>query len=699
MPKEGISVFFTIKDGASQVLKTIGDHTKALDKETQALAQSQAALKKANEPLIKTQQELKERLEQVSRQVADNRKEWKKYDSELARDSMNDAIAEQDQLKRRLKDVGDQIANNEKEYRRMRETIRKGEIAASGGGDPTDSLVGGLARAGVLTSLASSFGGLANSVFASGVGVPEASVISNTLGGIASGAAMGSAIPGIGTIAGAVLGGVSGLISAGTQIFEDRDDAFKEYYKSGIEDAYGGQEARISGGSSIAGSREQNRIAFAKRLGGDAAAEKFLSQVQAEAASTNYSYDEIIGYAKQLLNSYSTEGTLSVLHSLSDATAALDLSSSDVNMMIAGLSRMRTTGKTTQEYLNYFSERGVDVYSALAGSEAAPEADRSQIAEMVSKGQIDGVAAAEAILTFIDEKFGGLSNKLMNTYDAMVDNLADAEANLQSRAGLGYNEERKKGIAAQQDWLEKNGGEMGDAYAMIGEWQASLENTKERLEREALSSVMTGDISGDYADSTQRDRLAEMAAEYQEAMKDQDAGIEGAGARMGALLAEAQIIAMNEYNASEGAQLALEAELSLAAQIRDNTESNKAFWDAGYRKSHEYSKGLATGFWNTLGMANAAIVDDSEYDPNTLAGASSRAMGQGTVPYDGFPALLHQGERVLTASEARAQDRGGVNVSIGSVTVGGGAGELDTWAIATAIAQELERAAVAAAPQ
>ena len=38
MPNEGISVYFTIKDGASQVLKTIGDHTKALDKETQQLA-------------------------------------------------------------------------------------------------------------------------------------------------------------------------------------------------------------------------------------------------------------------------------------------------------------------------------------------------------------------------------------------------------------------------------------------------------------------------------------------------------------------------------------------------------------------------------------------------------------------------------------------------------------------------------------
>ena len=76
------------------------------------------------------------------------------------------------------------------------------------------------------------------------------------------------------------------------------------------------------------------------------------------------------------------------------------------------------------------------------------------------------------------------------------------------------------------------------------------------------------------------------------------------------------------------------------------------------------------------------------------------AYGHRAIPYDNLPALLHQGERVLTASEARAMDAGtaggGVQVSIGSVTLGGG---LSTWDIAVQIAQELERAAVAAAPR
>ena len=45
---------------------------------------------------------------------------------------------------------------------------------------------------------------------------------------------------------------------------------------------------------------------------------------------------------------------------------------------------------------------------------------------------------------------------------------------------------------------------------------------------------------------------------------------------------------------------------------------------------------------------------------------SSNASGLTRVPYDNYPALLHQGERVLTAQETRQADRasGGIQVTI-----------------------------------
>ena len=51
---------------------------------------------------------------------------------------------------------------------------------------------------------------------------------------------------------------------------------------------------------------------------------------------------------------------------------------------------MKLTDKTTQEYLNYFSERGIDVYEALSkwGNAAA-------VAEKVTRGEMRGSEAVE----------------------------------------------------------------------------------------------------------------------------------------------------------------------------------------------------------------------------------------------------------------------------------------------------------------
>lgn len=69
----------------------------------------------------------------------------------------------------------------------------------------------------------------------------------------------------------------------------------------------------------------------------------------------------------------------------------------------------------------------------------------------------------------------------------------------------------------------------------------------------------------------------------------------------------------------------------------------------------------------------------------------SFAVGLNRVPYDNFPALLHEGERVLTASQARAEERGsGVNISFnGPITV---REEADLDRVAQKLAREVARA-------
>lgn len=684
MPEVGIVM--TLNDRVSSALKTISGNAKAFDKDLDELEAGFRGLTEAQEGLISKQTGLKKALEASALKVADARKEYRKLKDEASKGALDEAIDEQSRLQQELKATEAEIKLNNKAYdalsksaleaaKGIREVEARSESAAHGmkedarsindsmGGESgaLSGLAKGIMSSGLLKELGTSLSGAAGTLLTSAIGEPMAELASQAISGAMSGAAAGAFLGAPGMAVGALIGGTAGLVSGGTAIYQAQDDAFKSYVQEAVEGQLAEMDSVRASGSATAGQREQDQIAFAQRFGSEEAAREYLDQVKAMAVNTNYSYDEITGYSKSLLNTYSAEDTLGVLQQLSDATAGLNLDSSGVSMFINGLARMRTTDKATQEYLNYFSERGLDVYEALSRSTGA---DKSEIAGMVSKGDISGTDAAQAILDYIQEEFGGLSETLASTYDAMVDNLGDAEANLNAMMGEGYNEARKAGIQAQSDWLESD--EMAEAYKAIGAWKAELENAKEQYIREAVDEAMSSE-------------------EYKSAEATGDA------AEMGRIIMQAKINGMNEYNANEGKDEVLAQELALIEGVRNDTALNDGYWDAGYTLGQEFSKGRAAGM-SDGNPITAIFTSGPDYDPDYDPAREflGYAYGLDRVPYDEYPALLHEGERVLTASEARAQDQGGAAPNI-SITVSGntfGAG-MDETAVAQALADQI----------
>ncbi len=656
MPEASIVIKST--DRYSDTVKKMATVTKSFSKDVDQLENTLYALNKnkyaLKMDLSKAKTELKEAEKQFERthSAADGLK------VELAQANYDGMVRNLKAVTTAARDTEKAISKVENQSGGRKSTFSNvaTAIAASGIGDMAKELA---ITAG--TSVAGSLGG-------DNVGTMASSVLSSA----ATGAALGSILPGVGTAIGAVAGAAVGAISGGLQIFEKKDDAFKSYVQESYETVTQEQADSLSSGSAIAGSREQTQMAFAQKLGSDEAADAYLERVKTMARDTNYTYDEITGYSKLLLNTYDTEKTLSVLQTLSDASAGLNLDTSDVNMFISGLSRMRTTGKTTQEYLNYFSERGVDVYQALANSTGA---DKSQIAQMVTDGEIAGADAAEAILTYINETYGGLSEKLATTYDAMVDNLSDFQADMDAAMGEGYNEARKEGLQAQMDWMSGESGEaVEEANRAIGAWKAELENQKEQYIRDAMDAMMASD-------------------EYQTAKAEGDA------AEMGRLIMEAKVQGMNEYNASDGAQLALESEMALVESIRNDTVLNQNYWDAGYEKGQEFTKGMAAARRASSSVTYSYYGPeyDQTYRQNsnipTYAAASGYATGIDYVPYDNFPALLHQGERVQTAVEARSERAGfsGIQISMYGTTI---REDADVDRVAEALLRKVELASM-----
>ena len=484
-----------------------------------------------------------------------------------------------------------------------------------------------------------------------------------------------------GVAAGALVGAGVGIVNAATAVGKASDGAFKSYVQEAAESQLAQRDSDITSGSSIAARRETDLISFSTLFKDRSVAKGYLEELVTMANTTPFLYDDLTAMSKTLATyGYGAEGILPVLRTIGDAGAALGMSTSDMTMVAQALGRMKSSDKTTLEYLNILNDRGIGAVGMLAEAKGKSQ---GEIYDMISKGQIAGTEAVEIILQALTDSFAGSMSEQSRTFSGLNSTLEGMEQEMQNAYGEGYNEARNKGLQDQIDWLSGTSGDaQEEANRAIGAWQASLENAKEQYIRDAVDAAMASD-------------------DYQKAKAADDA------AEMGRILMQAKVKGMNEYNASDGAQEALAAEKALVDGIRADTAMNEDYWDAGYERGQWFSKGVAAGIADGMKLAANATAIQSSWEAFGGGGNNSYfdidpgsfAVGLNRVPYDNFPALLHEGERVLTASQARAQDAGasgGVQVSIGSVTIGGG---LSTWDIAMEIAKELERAAVAAAPR
>ena len=533
-----------------------------------------------------------------------------------------------------------------------------------------------------------SFSQLAGFALESAVGQPTATAVSGILSGITSGAAMG-AMTGTpaGIAAGAVLGGISGLANAATTVGGAKDDAFKSYVQEAAEEQISERDSAISSGSSVAAQRELDAIAFNKLLG-EGVGDQYLKDLRAMAAETPMEYSDLTSMSRALATGFGSDPKrmLELMEGIGNAGSAVGVSASDMSVMAQALSRMQSSDKASLEYLNMFQERGVDVIGMLAGSLGVSQ---GEVYDMISKGSISGTQAVSIIQQGL-EQYAGAMDEMSRTFSGLSSTLADAETEMDAAYGEGYNEERAKGLQAQTEWLSGVSGEaQQEANKAIGAWQASLENQKEQFQREALDAVMSGAETTLFSEEAQK-RLNDLTNEYQKAQ------VEGDAAEMGRALAEARVMALNEYNASEGAQLALESEKALIAGIRADTGLKSDYWDAGYEMGLEYSKGMAAAWADNHPLGESGRAISSSYqdwvrESNTDALYTPHAVGLDRVPYDNYAALLHEGERVLTAREAREQDRkngAAIQVDVHDNTFGAG---MDEAAVAEAIAQAVSR--------
>ena len=679
-----VSIALSAKDKVSSILKKVGQISGETADEIDKLQDSLDTLSSAKV-------DLKTNLDKVRQQVSEARKEFRKLGDSVSEQNYKDKLSELEKLEQQYYAVSKSIRMVENEETSLAGTRSKLSNREAGGssGSMLGTVGSALATAGFGDMLSNSLSGAAGAFFGSYYGTTDGAAIESFLGSAISGATMGATVgsmiggPGLGTAIGAAAGGligaVSGGIEAATQKFESRDEAFKSYVQDQYNAVQERQAADLESGSALAGQRETDLTSFTTLFGSKDTAQQYLSQLKTMANTTPFLYSDLTAMSKTLKTyGYAANEMLPALAAVGDAGAALGMTAADMTNVSTALGRMRSSNKTTLEDLNILQDRGIDAVGALASAKGVSKGDAYS---MISGGDIAGTEAVQIIQSYMEQMYSGAMEQQSKTFEGLSSTLEGWNQEMQNAMGEGYNEGKKIGMSDQIDWLEGEAGQkMQEVYSQMGTLQSDLENMQQEMYRDIVNGMFSGDIASGM-DEQIAAQVEQMHTRYMEAMATLDSGTSSdeekiaARAELGALMGEAQAMAESEYYNSEGVSILTDANITMASNIQSS--AGGAYQNAGYSLGQQLTKGISSAvssyvppsirvpvvYSSTSTDSNSG--GDIVYSSNPDMGA---AIGENRVPRDNTLYLLHEGERVLTAREARAQDQGGtggVNIYMG----------------------------------
>lgn len=704
-----ISIMITAKDNFTDAVKKMRDYNTLFTKDIGDLQKKLDGLSSRKVSINLDFNNAKEELKKAKKAFSETKSEAEKLRLEAAQANYDNIQRNLKLLSREAKETEQAILGAEKGISKLQNRAESGGNILSGKGTQSRSegsgILSQLGSAGAAQMAGDMLSNLANSYIGSAYGSEAGTMFSSVLSSAGAGAAIGTAIaPGIGTAIGTAAGMIIGAINGSVENFENKDSIFKGVVQDSYENVKQSESDTLVSGSEIAANREITEQSFVTLFRDDAIAKDYLNDMQIMANTTPFKFDELTAISKTL-RAYgfeSGEGMLDmqgVIRTIGDAGSALGLGVSDINEIATALGRMRSSGKVSLEDLDMLQDRGINAIDILSKTYGLSQKD---VYSGISDNRFKGEDVVEELIAALNgnreenglQGYAGSMEAQSNTFAGKTSTLEGLQDNMSAAMGEGYNWIRMEGLQEQIDYLSgESGQKMEEANRLIGAWKADLDNQHDEAIRNAMNSMMESE-------------------EYKAAQESNDL------VEMGRLMALAQIQGENDFKESEGYQMQLEADKSLISSIREDTALKEEYWNTGQVMGTEFTKGMKAsvsdemriilGPTGSLGFSLGSDSDTTESKQLTKEERESFAreefavnwdkkfaVGLNYVPYDNYPALLHQGERVLTASEARsANTTPNINITGNQFTV---REDADIDKIAAAIVQQIRMARMVSA--
>ena len=169
--------------------------------------------------------------------------------------------------------------------------------------------------------------------------------------------------------------------------------------------------------------KQSAEIAFGVMLKNGDQAKKLFSDLQAFAASTPFDLPDVVKNTQRLTAmGFAAKDAIPLMRVLGDATAAVGGNGESLNRIALAIGQIRTAGTLKTQDLNQLVEAGLPVFDILSQK---MHKSVSQIRDDLQKGAISSKQALDVILGGLDQRYGGVMEKMGATWKTTVSNLQD----------------------------------------------------------------------------------------------------------------------------------------------------------------------------------------------------------------------------------------------------------------------------------